>query len=42
MKALVMALKNHPGRRRWTKLREWLSADGLDVSPPQNPDPLSA
>jgi exodeoxyribonuclease V alpha subunit len=41
-KALAMAIKNHLGRRRWTKLREWLSADGLDVSPPQNPDPLSA
>jgi len=23
-KALAMAVKNHLGRRRWTKLREWL------------------
>jgi exodeoxyribonuclease V alpha subunit len=41
-KALAMAVKNHLGRRRWTKLREWLSADRLCVSTPQNPGPLSA
>ena len=25
-RALAMAVKNHLGRRRWTKLREWLAA----------------
>ncbi len=42
-KALAMAVKNHLGRRRWTKLRDWFSCtDGLCVSTPQNPGPLSA
>jgi exodeoxyribonuclease V alpha subunit len=30
-KALAMAVKNHLGRRRWTKLREWLASGVHDM-----------
>jgi exodeoxyribonuclease V alpha subunit len=30
-KALAMAVKNHLGRRRWTKLREWLASGVQDM-----------
>jgi hypothetical protein len=38
-KALAMAVKNHLGRRRWTKLAEWLAADAhpLGTSPAASP-----
>jgi exodeoxyribonuclease V alpha subunit len=32
-KALAMAVKNHLGRRRYTKLAEWLAAPEVSTSP---------
>jgi exodeoxyribonuclease V alpha subunit len=36
-KALAMAVKNHRGRQRWTKLGEWLAADRRGSRPLRDP-----
>jgi hypothetical protein len=41
-KALAMAVKNHLGRRRWTKLAEWLAADVQRVGTSPAASPLRA
>ena len=41
-KALAMAVKNHLGRRRWTKLAEWLPADVQPLGTSPAASPLSA